>query len=118
MKKKTRSEAISIAQAARRLPHGFASPRLHLQLPAALATASAAASAKERGAVYSIGALMAADNGEVLRRILDRIGAPVTETFVSPGEVRITCGGDIFRGEYLPRLLADALLMKILDVQG
>lgn len=108
MSKLSRSEAIVVAQAARKLPDGVVSDRVHLQLSTKAAARVRKQNSQERGATYEMGANFEADGYLLIYDILDQLGSPVISTIIDTPMMMI-CRHKTYEGDNQAQLLLEIL---------
>lgn len=107
-KKLTRSEAVAVAQAARRLPYGVVSDRVHLQLSPPASAQIRKQNPAERGATYELGLAMEAQGYLLLYDVLDRLGVRIVST-IAGSPLTIVCRHKTYEGDNQAELLLEIL---------
>jgi hypothetical protein len=108
MTKRSRSESIAIAAAARKLPEGVVSDRLHLQLSPACSVKINKQKSNERGSTYALGAAFEDKGYLLIYDILDRLGVRIVSTIVGSPMV-IVCRHKTYEGDNQAELLLEIL---------
>ena len=106
--KLTRAQAIAVAQAARRLPEGVISDRVHLQLSPAASARLRKQGPSERGLTYELGMAFEAKGYLLIYDILDRLGVRIISTIVG-SPLTIVCRHKTYEGENQAELLLEIL---------
>jgi len=109
-RKLTRGEAIAIAQAARKLPEGMNSDRVHLQLSSPSSAQIRQQNPAERGSTYELGLAFEAGGYLLLYDLIEALGGRIITTIID-SEVTILTRHKSYTGKNQ----ADLLLQIIRD---
>lgn len=107
-RKLTRGEAVAVAQAARKLPEGVVSDRVHLQLSPPASAQLRKQNPAERGATYELGTVFEAKGYLMIYDILDRLGVRIISTIVG-NPLTIVCRHKTYEGDNQAELLLEIL---------
>jgi hypothetical protein len=110
--KMTRQQAAAIASAARKLPEGVVSDRVHIQSAIATSQAIRKQTPAERGATYETGLAFEKDGYLLICEILDRLGVRIICTIVS-SPMEIVCRHKTYKGDNQRDLLLEILRDRI-----
>lgn len=102
------ASSVETANAARRLPEGVVSDRVHFQLSPASSAKLNKQSPEERGVTYALGAAFEANGYLLIYDILDRLGARIVSTIVG-NPLTIVCRHKTYEGDNQAELLLEIL---------